>query len=134
MLSIRSTLPVFNHRSKILSQVATNRVTIVMGQTGSGKSTQVPQLLLDACLAGTEGSGSRDGSGLGSTTHILCTQPRRLSATGLAERVAAERGEKCGETVGYRIRLESKVSHKTRYYRNETPRSRADVDPVRVCV
>ena len=49
----------------------------------------------------------------GKPCRILCTQPRRLSALSVAERVAAERGEKIGQTVGYQIRLESRVSPKT---------------------
>lgn len=51
---------------------------------------------------------------LGAKASIVCTQPRRLAAIGVAERVAAERAERCGETVGYSIRLESKRSSSTR--------------------
>jgi HrpA-like RNA helicase len=56
----------------------------------------VPQFVLDACLAG----------GRGSTTSIVCTQPRRISAIGLAERVASERAEECGRSVGYSVRMQ----------------------------
>lgn len=69
-----------------------------------GKSTQTPQFILDSLVE----------SGLGSGCSIICTQPRRLAAIAVAERVAAERGERIGETVGYSIRLESKRSAKTR--------------------
>ena len=70
----------------------------------AGKSTQTPQFLLDLMLE----------SGQGSATNILVTQPRRISAIGLAERVADERAERCGQSVGYRIRGENKVSQHTR--------------------
>ncbi len=70
----------------------------------AGKSTQTPQFLLDLMLESAQGS----------ATNILVTQPRRISAIGLAERVADERAEKCGQSVGYRIRGENKVSAATR--------------------
>ena len=53
-------------------------------------------------------------SGTGGSCNIICTQPRRISAIGVAERVASERGESIGKTVGYQIRLESKMSAQTR--------------------
>ncbi|GAQ91802.1 ATP-dependent RNA helicase A [Klebsormidium nitens] len=80
------------------------RVTIVCGQTGCGKSTQVPQYILEKW---TE-------KNCGGECNVVVTQPRRVAAIGLAERVAAERGEKVGETVGYSVRLESKRSARTR--------------------
>lgn len=64
------------------------------GMTGCGKSTQVPQFLLDDPR-------------MGPTATIVCTQPRRISAISLAERVAEERCEPVGQSVGYQIRLES---------------------------
>ncbi|XP_075918737.1 3'-5' RNA helicase YTHDC2-like [Petromyzon marinus] len=73
----------------------------VLGETGSGKTTQIPQYILD------------EGSRLGSPCRVICAQPRRISAVAAAERVAEERGEGVGQTVGYQIRLESKVSPKT---------------------
>ncbi|KAM3874374.1 LOW QUALITY PROTEIN: 3'-5' RNA helicase YTHDC2-like [Diretmus argenteus] len=76
-------------------------VVLVVGETGSGKTTQIPQFLLDDC------------SRTGTPCRIFCTQPRRLAAISIAERVAAERGESVGQTVGYQIRLESRVSPKT---------------------
>jgi len=85
----RMKLPIYKHRDEIVSQIAAYPVTIVSGETGSGKSTQVVQFLLDQ-----------------DPTHVVvCTQPRRLSAIALAERVAEERGET--GTVGYAVRLES---------------------------
>lgn len=62
-----------------------------------GKTTQIPQFILDASL---QGSPSR-------VANIICTQPRRISAISVAERVAKERAERIGLTVGYQIRLES---------------------------
>ena len=63
-----------------------------------GKTTQIPQFILDSFLRKEKGSGC----------YIVCTQPRRISATSVAERVASERAEKLGNSVGYQIRLESK--------------------------
>ena len=63
-----------------------------------GKTTQIPQFILDSYL--TEGKGGE--------CFIICTQPRRISAISVAERVSAERIDKIGETVGYQVRLENK--------------------------
>jgi HrpA-like RNA helicase len=81
-------------------------VVVVGGETGCGKSTQIPQLLLEDAIRKKTAS----------TCNIICTQPRRISAVGLAERVAQEQAEKCGETVGYRIRGESNGGAKTRLW------------------
>uniref|UniRef100_A0A3P9P8H0 RNA helicase n=1 Tax=Poecilia reticulata TaxID=8081 RepID=A0A3P9P8H0_POERE len=97
----RSSLPVHEHQEEIVRLIRENRVVLVLGETGSGKTTQIPQFLLDDC--------SRNGK----PCRIFCTQPRRLAAIAVAERVAAERGESVGQTVGYHIRLESRVSPKT---------------------
>lgn len=74
-------LPVFSYRDEILELVASNQVIVISGDTGCGKSTQIPQFLLDDAIA----NGKID------QTKIICTQPRRLSAISLAERVARER-------------------------------------------
>lgn len=68
---------------------------MVSGATGCGKTTQIPQFVLDAEIA----------AGRGAAANIICTQPRRISAIAVAERVAAERGERVGQSVGYHIRL-----------------------------
>ena len=69
-----------------------------------GKTTQVPQLILDDMIFNNRGA----------EANIIVTQPRRISAIGVSERIAAERCEKIGQTCGYSIRLESKRSAKTR--------------------
>ncbi|XP_038625680.1 3'-5' RNA helicase YTHDC2 isoform X2 [Tachyglossus aculeatus] len=99
--SFRYSLPVFEKQQEIVQMIRDNRVTLIVGETGSGKTTQIPQFLLDDCY--TQKVPCR----------IFCTQPRRLTAIAVAERVAAERREKIGQTVGYQIRLESRVSPKT---------------------
>jgi len=70
----------------------------------SGKTTQLPQLVLDDMIQ----------HNMGADANIIVTQPRRISAIGVSDRVAAERLEKVGQTVGYSIRLDSKRSSKTR--------------------
>lgn len=99
--SFRSTLPVFQHKEEIIRSINSNRTLLITGETGSGKTTQIPQMILD------------DGTANNKRCRILCTQPRRIAALSIAERVSAERGEKIGQTVGYQIRLESKTSPKT---------------------
>ena len=63
-----------------------------------GKTTQIPQFILDSYLK----------AGCGGECFIICTQPRRISAMSVAERVSAERIDKLGESVGYQVRLENK--------------------------
>ncbi|XP_072550527.1 3'-5' RNA helicase YTHDC2 isoform X2 [Salminus brasiliensis] len=99
--SFRRTLPVYERQEEIVTTIKENQVVLVVGETGSGKTTQIPQFLLD------------DSSRKGLPCRIFCTQPRRLAAIAVAERVAAERGESIGQTIGYQIRLESRVSPKT---------------------
>ncbi|KAL3267516.1 hypothetical protein HHI36_011639 [Cryptolaemus montrouzieri] len=107
MLSCRRNLPVWQYMKDILNTVGSSQVTIISGETGCGKSTQVPQYLLDDWIIKYE-AGSKH------HINIICTQPRRISAISVAERVAQERLEKVGNTVGYQIRLESKMSESTR--------------------
>jgi HrpA-like RNA helicase len=88
----------------IVAAINSNQVTVIAGDTGCGKTTQVPQLVLDDLIL-------RD---RGSDANIIVTQPRRISAISVAERIAVERLERIGETVGYNIKLEKRVSRKTR--------------------
>ncbi|KAL5699145.1 RNA helicase [Ranunculus cassubicifolius] len=89
----RQRLPVYKYRNAILYLVETHATTIVVGETGSGKTTQIPQYLKEAGWA--EGG------------HVIaCTQPRRLAVQAVASRVAEEMGVKLGEEVGYIIRFE----------------------------
>ena len=77
---------------------------VLSGETGCGKTTQLPQIILDDLIDSNNGA----------LCNMICTQPRRISAISVAERVADERAEKVGKTVGYSIRLESKTSRETR--------------------
>ncbi|GMH15707.1 hypothetical protein Nepgr_017548 [Nepenthes gracilis] len=92
----RSKLPIAFFQDAIASTVETHQVVLISGQTGCGKTTQVPQFILDHMWA------------KGEACKIVCTQPRRISATSVAERISNERGENVGESVGFKIRLESK--------------------------
>ena len=100
----RKLLPAWKHRDELVAICRNNRVIVVTGETGSGKSTQVPQYLLDDFLS----------RGLGHAVNIVCTQPRRISAIGLADRVSDERQEKAGMTIGYNIRGETRVGASTK--------------------
>lgn len=100
----RRQLPAWNFINEILNTVHKSQVVVISGETGCGKSTQVPQYILDDWILNYKGD----------HCEIVCTQPRRISAIGVAERVADERIEKVGKSVGYQIRLESKVSSSTR--------------------
>ncbi|KAJ2957641.1 hypothetical protein NQ176_g11232 [Zarea fungicola] len=104
MLGKRQRLPAWSMRQRIVKTVADNHVTIISGETGSGKSTQSVQFILDDLY----------GKGLGDCANMLVTQPRRISALGLADRVAEERCGRVGQEVGYIIRGESQQSKDTR--------------------
>lgn len=104
MLSKRQRLPAWQMRVNIVETVSKHNVTIISGETGSGKSTQSVQFLLDDLYR----------QGLGGCANMLVTQPRRISALGLADRVAEERCSKVGSEVGYVIRGESRQSRDTR--------------------
>lgn len=108
MMKTRQSLPAWDKREEILSLLASNQVVVISGETGCGKSTQVPQFVLDEWMTKLKSNKS--------TPHveIICTQPRRLSAIGVAQRVADERSDRVGNTVGYQIRLENKISLSTR--------------------
>lgn len=113
MLNARKTLPAWQMSQKILDAIASSQVVVISGETGCGKSTQTPQFILDDYFAKLINS-PKDKKSTTEAVNIVCTQPRRLSAIGVAERVAAERCEKIGNVVGYSIRLENKISKSTR--------------------
>ncbi|KAL4878867.1 P-loop containing nucleoside triphosphate hydrolase protein [Aspergillus karnatakaensis] len=99
MLQQRESLPAWNTQDAIVRAVNAHQVTIISGETGSGKSTQSVQFILDDMIK----------KGLGGAANIICTQPRRISALGLADRVSDERCSTVGDEVGYIIRGESKA-------------------------
>ncbi|WAR00710.1 DHX57-like protein [Mya arenaria] len=100
----RQKLPAWDLKDEILRVVEGNQVIVISGETGCGKTTQVPQFILDLYLT----------SGDLHLCNILCTQPRRISAMAVAERVADERADNLGRIVGYQIRLEKMQSSLTR--------------------
>ncbi|KAK2784036.1 hypothetical protein FQN53_008844 [Emmonsiellopsis sp. PD_33] len=86
-------LPAFQHRRKILNTISSQPYSIIRSATGSGKSTQIPQIVFENAVD----------NGTGAYCNIIVTQPRRIAATSLARRVAMERNERLGQTVGYHI-------------------------------
>ncbi|KAG8691340.1 hypothetical protein FRC11_004897 [Ceratobasidium sp. 423] len=99
MRETRRSLPVYTRAKDLLATIERNDVTICMAATGSGKTTQVPQLILDEMIE----------RGKGSRCNIICTQPRRIAAISVAERIAKERGEPLGQSIGYQVRFEAKL-------------------------
>lgn len=99
ILKKRKELPCWEAREKFLALLEANQVVLLVGATGSGKTTQIPQFVLDAGYA-TKGL-------------IACTQPRRVAAMSVAARVAEELDVKLGHQVGYSIRFEDNTSAST---------------------
>lgn len=93
----RETLPIHAMRREIMEAINDNSVVLIRGNTGCGKTTQIAQFILEDYIAG----------GTGAYCNIAVTQPRRISATSVAERIAYERNESLGESVGYSVRFES---------------------------
>ena len=108
MLQHRRTLPIWQYKDEMMDVVDSNQIIIVCGETGCGKSTQVPAFLLEHALSQAR------------PCKIYCTEPRRISALSLARRVSEELGERKHEVgtsrslVGYAIRLESQITPHTR--------------------
>ena len=92
--------PVYASRERLVSELRKHETVIIVGETGSGKTTQIPQFAHEAGVAG----------GL----MVACTQPRRVAAVSVARRVAEETGTALGDLVGYAIRFEEKSSPATR--------------------
>jgi len=93
-------LPIYFGKQALVTEVLRNETSIIMSETGSGKTTQLPQYLLETKLI-------KKGA-------ICCTQPRRIAAVTVATRVAKERGVTLGDTVGYTIRFEDVTSSRTK--------------------
>jgi ATP-dependent RNA helicase DHX8/PRP22 len=96
----RESLPVYNFRTQLIQAVRDNQILIVVGETGSGKTTQMTQYLAE--------------SGFTNEGMIGCTQPRRVAAVSVAKRVSEEVGCQLGQEVGYTIRFEDCTSPSTR--------------------
>ncbi|CAN1305666.1 Pre-mRNA-splicing factor ATP-dependent RNA helicase DEAH1 [Linum perenne] len=95
----RKTLPMYQYREELLEAIKNHQVLVIVGETGSGKTTQIPQYLHEA--------------GYTKLGKIGCTQPRRVAAMSVAARVSEEMGVKLGHEVGYSIRFEDCTSEKT---------------------
>ena len=87
MAAAAAALPIQKHRVPLVRTITGTAVTVVAGDTGCGKSTQLPQMIIDA----------------DPTARVMVTQPRRIAAISIAKRVAAERGELLGKSIGYRV-------------------------------
>ncbi|CCW69558.1 unnamed protein product [Phytomonas sp. Hart1] len=99
----RNELPAYRTRTELKNTLRSHNVVVISGETGSGKTTQIPQYVYEFMCE----------DGKGSSANIVCTQPRRLAATSVAFRVAEERDESVGNLVGYSIRLENCISKYT---------------------
>ncbi|KAJ5456643.1 hypothetical protein N7530_011917 [Penicillium desertorum] len=101
ILKTRRDLPVHAQRDEFLQLYQQSQILVFVGETGSGKTTQIPQFVLYDDLPQTQGK------------MVACTQPRRVAAMSVAQRVAAEMDVKLGEEVGYSIRFEDMTGPKT---------------------
>ena len=99
LATVRASLPIFSFRDDLLAAIRDHQVLIVVGETGSGKTTQLPQYMHEV--------------GYTKVGKVGCTQPRRVAAMSVAARVADEMGVKLGAEVGYSIRFEDATSEKT---------------------
>ena len=111
-ISSPSQLPIHSMRKKIIQTVFNNDCCIFLGETGCGKTTQIPRFLYEARERKLKNMINKK-----SQRHrnlICCTQPRRVAAISVAERVASEINQKCGELVGYSVRFDEAISRRTK--------------------
>ncbi|KAG1689551.1 Pre-mRNA-splicing factor ATP-dependent RNA helicase DHX15 [Nymphon striatum] len=101
LLRVRKKLPVWEDKDKFMEMLGKNKIMIVHGETGSGKTTQIPQWCIEYC-------------NLMEKKLVACIQPRRISAVNLADRVSKEMDVRLGKTVGYSIRFENVTSSDTK--------------------
>lgn len=101
ILEKRRRLPVWEQRDEFLRLCAAHTTLVLVGETGSGKTTQIPQLLVDPATGRLRAWAGRNGRGA-----VACTQPRRVAATSVARRVAEEMDVELGCEVGYSVRFE----------------------------
>lgn len=107
-----SQLPIHSMRKNIIQTVFNNDCCIFLGETGCGKTTQIPRFLYEAREKKLKNMNNKK-----SQRHrnlICCTQPRRVAAISVAERVASEINQKCGELVGYSVRFDEAISRRTK--------------------
>ena len=105
LLKKRRQLPVWEYKEAFMATLDKNQVTILVGETGSGKTTQIPQWCVDFALSIPVPSGQK-------RRGVACTQPRRVAAMSVAQRVAHEMDVVLGQEVGYCIRFEDCSSQK----------------------
>ncbi|KAF2640243.1 P-loop containing nucleoside triphosphate hydrolase protein [Massarina eburnea CBS 473.64] len=103
---VRKSLPIYAYKDQFVEAVDQHQVIILLGETGSGKSTQAIQFLRQASLDGK--------LGIDPSLKIACTQPRRVAAMSVAQRVAEEMGVRIGKEVGFQVRFEDKTSENTK--------------------
>ncbi|CAH8271122.1 unnamed protein product [Arabidopsis lyrata] len=108
ILEKRKNLPVWVHKEEFLQTLKENQIVLLVGKTGSGKTTQIPQFVLEAVLNENPSSGPK-----GKKWLVGCTQPRRVAAMSVSRRVAEEMDVEIGEEVGYTVRFEDCSSSKT---------------------
>lgn len=97
---LRKDLPIYQYKDEIVASIRKYPTTILVGETGTGKSTQLPQYLSEYFAKGGK--------------CVVCTQPRRVAAVTIAQKVASEQNCNVGEEVGYSIRFEDKCSSRTK--------------------
>lgn len=115
IFSKRQQLPAFQKRKEILNLLTQYQTIIISGDTGCGKSTQVPQYILEDWFEHESMNANEKGYDKTSGhIEIICTQPRKLSAIGVAERVATEQTDRLGQLIGYQVRLDNMISSATR--------------------